>query len=93
MHGTSHYLGIDVHDVGEYGTPEEEAVLPLRPGTVITVEPGLYFRSNDETVPEQYRGIGIRIEDDVLITEGDPEILTDDVPKTIEKIEQLMSSN
>ena len=57
---------------------------------VITVEPGLYFAKDNELVPEKYRGIGIRIEDDVVITDGEPLVLTGDVPKTVEEIEALM---
>jgi Xaa-Pro aminopeptidase len=74
MHRTSHYLGSDVHDAGRYfagGAP-----LPLEPGVVLTVEPGLYVASDDELAPEEYRGIGIRIEDDVLITATGAEVLT-----------------
>lgn len=91
MHGTGHWLGLDVHDAGRYvgedGTPR-----PLQAGMVITVEPGLYFANDNKLVPEQYRGIGIRIEDDVVITDGEPLVLTSDVPKTIEGIEALMAS-
>lgn len=83
MHRTSHFLGMDVHDVS-YGA----AARKLGPGMVITVEPGLYFASDDETVPQELRGIGIRIEDDVLITEDQPVVLTADAPKTIEEIEE-----
>ncbi len=68
MHGTSHWLGLDVHDAGAYtqgGKPR-----PLVPGMVITVEPGLYVAAEAEAVPAELRGIGVRIEDDVLITEA-----------------------
>lgn len=90
MHGTGHWLGMDVHDVGRYlgddGNPRT-----LQAGMVITVEPGLYFSHDNLLVPEKYRGIGIRIEDDVVITEGEPLVLTADVPKTIVEIEKLMA--
>lgn len=92
MHGTGHWLGLDVHDAGRYqdddGNPRT-----LKAGMVITVEPGLYFSHDNELVPEQYRGIGIRIEDDVVITDGEPLVLTSDVPKTIEAIEKLMANS
>jgi Xaa-Pro aminopeptidase len=86
MHRTSHYLGMDVHDVGRYfvgGKPR-----PLEPGVVITVEPGLYLGVNEQKVPERYRGIGVRIEDDVLITEQGPVVLSAGVPKSISDVEQ-----
>lgn len=91
MHGTGHWLGLDVHDAGRYndenGNPRK-----LEKGMVITVEPGLYFAKDNDLVPEKYRGIGIRIEDDVVITEGEPLVLTSDVPKTVEDIEKLMAN-
>lgn len=74
MHRTSHYLGLDVHDVGEYFAAGESR--PLEPGMVITIEPGLYFPADYEFVRPEARGIGIRIEDDVLITEAGNEVLT-----------------
>jgi Xaa-Pro aminopeptidase len=89
MHNTGHWLGMDVHDVGRYKDGENWA--PLKPGCVLTVEPGIYIARDRQDVPEQYRGIGIRIEDDVLVTEGDPDVLTKDVPKTVEEIEALMA--
>ena len=85
MHGTGHWLGMDVHDVGAYaggGTPTV-----LEPGMVMTVEPGLYVAEDDEEAPERFRGIGIRIEDDVVCTEGDPEVLSEGCPKSIEDVE------
>ena len=90
MHRTSHYLGMDVHDVGPYY--DGKTPRALSPGVMITVEPGLYFAPDDETVPEAYRGIGIRIEDDVLVTENGPRVLTDGVPKSIEGIEAMCNS-
>ncbi|MBF0751513.1 MULTISPECIES: Xaa-Pro aminopeptidase [unclassified Pasteurella] len=86
MHGLGHWLGLDVHDVGEYG---EERCRTLEVGMVLTVEPGLYI-SEDAKVPEQYRGIGVRIEDNLLITEYGNKILTAAVPKEIDAIENLM---
>lgn len=86
-HQTSHWLGLDVHDVGRYyldGTPRR-----LAPGMVFTVEPGLYVPSQDEDAPASFRGIGIRIEDDVLVTEDGYENLGVGIPRTIEDIEEL----
>ncbi len=89
MHGLSHWLGLDVHDVGHYGSAERTRV--LEPGMVLTVEPGLYI-APDAKVPECYRGIGIRIEDDIVITENGHENLTEQVVKDPDAIEQLMQS-
>ncbi|MYN06612.1 Xaa-Pro aminopeptidase [Pseudoduganella aquatica] len=91
MHGTGHWLGMDVHDVGLYrdvrttGTPSR----PLHAGMVLTVEPGIYVRPAPD-VPEQYWNIGIRIEDDVLVTNDGYTILSAAAPKTVDEIEQLM---
>ena len=88
MHKTSHYLGMDVHDVGAYfvaGKPR-----PLEPGMVVTVEPGIYI-SHQAPVPEQYRGIGVRIEDDVLVTDGPALVLSDAIPKRVDEIERVCS--
>jgi len=87
MHRTGHWLGMDVHDVGAYKRDGDWRV--LEPGMVLTVEPGLYL-PHDAAVPEPYRGIGVRIEDDVLITEQGHEILSAGVPKDPEAIETLM---
>jgi Xaa-Pro aminopeptidase len=96
MHRTGHWLGMDVHDCGEYREPGEPAVpgtgkpwRVLRPGMVTTVEPGLYVRAADD-VPAAYHDIGIRIEDDALVTESGCEILTADVPKSVADIQALM---
>jgi Xaa-Pro aminopeptidase len=86
MHGTSHWLGMDVHDVGAYYV--ERKARPLAPGMVLTVEPGLYFTASDERVPPEFRGIGIRIEDDVLVTETGVRVLSEAIPKTIDSVEQ-----
>ncbi|HEY4713873.1 MAG TPA: M24 family metallopeptidase, partial [Aquirhabdus sp.] len=88
MHGTGHWLGMDVHDVGSYKLDGEWR--PLQAGMVLTVEPGLYVSPDDETVEARWRGIGIRIEDDVLVTASGADVLTRDVPKTVEEIERLM---
>lgn len=87
-HGTGHWLGMDVHDVGIYKPGGESR--PYQPGMVITIEPGLYIQNYDNSVEEKWRGIGIRIEDDVLITPDAAEILSGDVPKTAADIEALM---
>ena len=93
MHGTGHMLGLDVHDVGG-GRQGDKPGPELSPGMVVTVEPGLYFASwrNDISVPKKYSGIGVRIEDDVLITEDGPVVLTDMCPKTIDEIESIVGS-
>lgn len=94
MHRTSHWLGLDVHDAGSYKLNADEW-RSLQPGHVLTVEPGLYIGPHIELaedqppVPEEWRGIGIRIEDDVLITESGPEVLTQAVPKKLEDLTQL----
>jgi Xaa-Pro aminopeptidase len=85
MHGTSHWLGLDVHDVGAY--THDGKARPLEAGMVITVEPGLYVSADAEDVPPELRGIGIRIEDDVLVTATGHEVLTARCPKQIEEIE------
>ncbi len=84
-HGTSHWLGLDVHDVGAYGRGGR--IRELEPGMVLTVEPGLYIPASAEDAPEALRGIGIRIEDDVRITDGDPDVLTAAAPKTPDDVE------
>jgi len=91
MHGTSHWLGRDVHDVGGYQSLQGE-VTRMPAGSVLTVEPGLYFGKRDRSVPAELRGIGVRIEDDVLITKQGPEVLTDGAPKSIAAIERLMKA-
>jgi Xaa-Pro aminopeptidase len=88
MHGLGHFLGLDVHDVGDYKHDGDDRA--LSPGMVITVEPGIYI-SSDCDVPERFKGIGVRIEDDVAITATGVEILTKDVPKEINEIEALMA--
>jgi Xaa-Pro aminopeptidase len=78
MHGTSHWLGLDVHDVGSYGRGGQSRA--LAPGMVLTIEPGIYVQPDDDEAPACFRGIGIRIEDDIHVTSGAPENLTADVP-------------
>ena len=85
MHGTSHWLGLDVHDVGAYFKAGDSRA--LEPGMVLTIEPGIYVAEDDEEAPEAYRGIGIRIEDDVLITADGNDVLTAAVPKSIAEVE------
>ena len=87
MHGTGHWLGLDVHDAGTYA--RKGISRPLAPGMVVTVEPGLYIPAADTDAPERLRGIGIRIEDDILITDSGHENLTAACPKSIEDIEAV----
>ena len=89
MHRTGHWLGLDVHDAGDYGA--EGKWKPLVPGMVTTVEPGLYVRPADD-VPERFWNIGIRIEDDVLVTADGNEVLTSAAPKAVQDIEALMQA-
>ncbi|MCE3251437.1 MAG: Xaa-Pro aminopeptidase [Cellvibrio sp.] len=89
MHRAGHWLGMDVHDVGDYKVGGEWRV--LEPGMVMTVEPGIYVAPDNERVAKKWRGIGIRIEDDVAITKDGNEVLTKDVPKTVADIEALMA--
>jgi Xaa-Pro aminopeptidase len=87
MHGTSHWLGLDVHDAGAY--TKHGSARPLERGMVITVEPGLYIAHDAPDVPDALRGIGVRIEDDLVITDGAPEVLTAACPKSIAELEAL----
>ena len=89
MHRTGHWLGLDVHDAGDY--KRSGAWRPLAPGMVLTVEPGIYIRAAQD-VPEALHDIGVRIEDDVLVTAGECEVLTAAAPKDIDDIEALMRS-
>lgn len=88
MHKTGHWLGLDVHDVGDYQVNGQWRV--FEEGMVTTIEPGVYLGEERDEIPEAYRGIGIRIEDDVLVTKTGNEVLTDQVPKTIREIECVM---
>jgi Xaa-Pro aminopeptidase len=89
MHRLGHYLGMDVHDAGLYHTDGQPRA--VEPGMVMTVEPGIYVAEDAEDAPEKYRGMGIRIEDDVLVTAGGYEVLTSAAPKRVEEIEALMA--
>ena len=93
MHGVGHYLGLDVHDAGRYFTDHKaKNSRPFEAGMVLTVEPGLYIPIDDKNAPSKYRGIGIRIEDDVLVTEDGNVNLTANCPKQAEEIEELMNT-
>lgn len=89
MHRTGHWLGMDVHDVGDYKVDGHWR--ELEPGMVLTVEPGLYIPLGAKGVAKKWQGIGIRIEDDVLVTKGEPDVLSKDVPKHVDEIEALMA--
>jgi len=95
MHGTGHFLGLDVHDVGGGRQGDEEAERVLTPGMVLTIEPGLYFGAwrDDVVIDAKWAGIGVRIEDNVLVTEDGPVVLTAKCPKEITEIEALVGSN
>ncbi|MYU32920.1 M24 family metallopeptidase [Streptomyces sp. SID8358] len=90
LHGTGHMLGMDVHDCAAART---EAYVNgiLEPGVCLTVEPGLYFQADDLTVPEEYRGIGVRIEDDILVTEDGNRNLSDKLPRRADEVEAWMA--
>ena len=90
-HGTSHWLGHDVHDACPYIDSKGES-LRLQPGMVFTIEPGLYFMKDDKSVSEEWRGIGVRIEDDVLVTKNKPEVFTNGLPRYAAEIEREMRS-
>ena len=90
MHRVGHWLGLDVHDVGDYQVQEEWRL--LEPGMVMTVEPGIYVAPDNTRVAKKWRGIGIRIEDDVVVTEAGCNVISDGVPKTVEEIEALMAA-
>ncbi|MBA6327352.1 Xaa-Pro aminopeptidase [Colwellia sp. MB02u-6] len=92
IHGLGHWLGLDVHDVGDYhASQQREQLRPFVTGMVMTIEPGIYIPKNDQTVDEKWRGIGVRIEDNVLVTATGYENLTVNAPKTIAEIEALMA--
>jgi Xaa-Pro aminopeptidase len=89
MYRVGHMIGLDVHDVNCVRDAEGE-FKTFEPGMVITIEPGLYVAEGTKKVPTDYLGIGVRIEDDILVTESGCEVLTDAVPKEIDAIEELM---
>ena len=89
MHRTGHWLGLDVHDVGDYKVDDKWRL--LEPGMVLTIEPGIYLPASSGVL-KRYRGIGIRVEDDVIVTDDVPEVITAGVPKTIDEIESIMQS-
>ena len=86
-HGTGHWLGLDVHDQASYLDDKLEDVV-LTAGMAFTVEPGLYFPTNDQNVPAAYRGIAVRIEDDILITKNGHQNLTAEIPKEAAEVEE-----
>ncbi|MGD8384394.1 MAG: M24 family metallopeptidase, partial [Lysobacterales bacterium] len=88
VHNTGHWLGLDVHDVGDYEIDGHSRV--LEPGMVTTVEPGIYIPLSAGEVDEKWRGTGIRIEDDVLVTKDGADVLTTDICKSMQDIEDLM---
>jgi Xaa-Pro aminopeptidase len=90
MHRTSHWLGMDVHDVGLYRVGGQSRT--LEPGMVLTAEPGIYISPDDDEAPEEFRGIGIRIEDDVLVTADGHEVMTAAIPKSIGEVEALTTA-
>jgi Xaa-Pro aminopeptidase len=90
MHRTSHWLGMDVHDVGAYFV--DGKARPLELGMVLTVEPGIYVAPDDDTVGAEWRGIGVRIEDDVLVTASGSEVLTAGIPKTPDEVRRACST-
>ncbi|KAB1647626.1 aminopeptidase P family protein [Pseudoclavibacter sp. CFCC 14310] len=91
VHGTSHHLGLDVHDCAQARREMYQDAL-LEPGMVFTIEPGLYFQADDLTIPEDFRGIGVRIEDDVLVTDDGVESLTASFPRTADEVEEWCAS-
>ena len=90
MHRVGHWIGMDVHDVGDYKIDDHWRL--LEPGMVTTIEPGIYISPENKNVEKRWRGIGVRIEDDVLVTKQGNKILSEGIPKTIEEIELFMSS-
>jgi len=91
MHRVGHWLGLDVHDVGGYGS--EGDWRSMESGMVTTIEPGIYIKDKLEGVPEEFYKIGVRIEDDVLITDDSHEVLSSEVPVDISSIENLVASD
>jgi Xaa-Pro aminopeptidase len=90
MHRTGHWLGMDVHDVGDYKVGDQWRL--LEPGMVLTVEPGIYVAPDTKGVPAKWRGIGVRIEDDVLVTRDGIDVLTRGLPREPDEIEALVGA-
>ncbi len=90
MHRTGHWLGLDVHDVGDYKVSGQWRL--LEPGMTLTVEPGIYIASGNRNVPRRWRGIGVRIEDDVLVTKDGCDVLTRDLPRSADEIEAMVGA-
>jgi Xaa-Pro aminopeptidase len=90
VHNTGHWLGLDVHDVGEYTIDGHSR--ELEPGMVLTIEPGIYIQPGEAGVRECWRGVGIRIEDNIAVTQSDPRILTEGLARTVDEIEAQMAA-
>jgi Xaa-Pro aminopeptidase len=90
-HNTSHWIGMDVHDCGEYYLADGTSI-PLEAGNMLTIEPGIYIGEDRTDVPAEYRGIGIRIEDDILVTATGSENMTKDAPKEIAEIAAIVGT-
>jgi Xaa-Pro aminopeptidase len=84
-HGIGHFMGLDVHDQNPYKT-KNNIEIPLKAGMVLTIEPGLYFPKDDTSIPKRYRGIGVRIEDDILVTKKGYENLSKKIKKEINEL-------
>jgi len=91
MHRTGHWLGMDVHDVGDYKVGDAWRI--LEPGMTLTIEPGIYIPAGSKKVAKKWWNIGIRIEDDVLVTRTGCEVLSKDAPKTVAEIESIMAAS
>ena len=89
-HGVGHYLGMDVHDVGI--SKKDDKAVPFKEGVVITVEPGIYVPLEDNSAPAELRGLGVRIEDNVVVTSGEPDVLTSSAPKEISELESIIGN-
>jgi Xaa-Pro aminopeptidase len=89
-HGIGHWMGLDVHDMAPYKDADGQEI-PLKPGMVLTIEPGIYLDGSDKSIPKKYRGIGIRIEDDILVTKQGYENLSKDIVKEVKDIESFTS--
>ncbi|MFN8370728.1 MAG: aminopeptidase P N-terminal domain-containing protein [Bacteriovoracaceae bacterium] len=92
-HGTGHWLGLDVHDAGSYTEEDGKTPVKFQKGHYFTVEPGIYLPLNDENVPKEFRGIGVRIEDDILITENGNDVITREIPKSVSSIEEFCAKD